>query len=140
MYISLHVALPPMILNSAVQQTSTPGFTVTLSLPTALSYSPSELVIISTLTPNDTAPITDDYPSSSQYSVSFPSLRVGVAYSYYIRIVLRGNSSIDVFIPFQGSFTLSKHNIVLLVSKCFVLISIVSFVYSTLHPLEQMLE
>ncbi len=126
-----------MILNSAGEQTSTPGYTVSLSLP-ALSYSPSELLIISTLTPNDTAPITNNYPLSSQYSVSFPALRVGVAYSYYIRIVLQGNNSIDVFIPFQGSFTLSKHNIVVVSKQT---LSIVSFVYPTpTNNFEQMLE
>ena len=104
-----------MIRSSVGGQTSTPGYTVTLTLPITLSsYSPSELIIISTLTPNDTTPITDNYPlSSTYYSVTFPTLRVGVAYSYYIKIVLRGNNSVDVFIPFQGSFTLSNHNIVI---------------------------
>ncbi len=101
-----------MIVSSSGQQESNTSYTytVTLTLPTTLSsYSPSELIIISTLTPNDTRPITDDYPPSpTQYSVTFRALRVGVAYSYHIRIVLRGNNSVDVFIPFQGSFILSK--------------------------------
>ncbi len=106
----VHVAPLPMIVSSSSQQGSNSFFTVTLLLPsTLISYSPSELIIISTLTPNDTAPITDDYPlSSTQYSVTVSALRVGVAYSYHIRIVLRGNNSVNVFIPFQGSFTLSK--------------------------------
>ncbi len=98
--------VPLIVISSAGQTTS--AYTITLKLP-EISYSRSELIIISTLTPTDSAPITDDYPLSSQYSVTFNGLSVGVVYSYSIRIVLRTNTSIDVSIPVTGSFTICKH-------------------------------
>ncbi len=96
-----------MIISSAGQQTSSPVYTVTLTLP-VISYPRSELILISTLTPADAAPITDDYPLSSQYFVTFHGINAGVEYSYVIRIVLRRSNSINVSIPLTGSFTISK--------------------------------
>ncbi len=103
--LSLLVA-PVTIVSSTEQPTS--AYTITLTLP-EINYPHSELIIMSTLTPTDSAPITDDYPLSSQYSITFNGLSVGVVYSYSIRIVLRRNTSIDVSIPLTGSFQLSKH-------------------------------
>ena len=97
-----------MIISSAGQQMSAPAYTVTLTLP-EISYPRSELIIISTLTPADSAPITDDYPLSSQYFVTFHGLNAGVEYSYVIRIVLQRSNSINVSIPLTGSFTISKN-------------------------------
>ncbi|XP_064394063.1 uncharacterized protein LOC135341428 isoform X2 [Halichondria panicea] len=94
-----------MIISSAGQQTSSPAYTVTLTLP-VISYPRSELIIISTLTLADAAPITDDYPLSSQYFVTFHGINAGVEYSYVIRIVLRRRNSINVSIPLTGSFTI----------------------------------
>ena len=114
------VAPPVTIVSSTGQPTS--AYTITLTLP-EINYPHSELIIVSTLTPTDSAPITDDYPLSSQYSVTFNGLSVGVVYSYSIRIVLRRNTSIDVSIPLTGSFQLSKHCItvtVCLIMKAFV--------------------
>ncbi len=99
---------PVMIISSDGQQTSAPVYTVTLSLPD-ISFPRSKLIIISTLIPADSVPITDDYPLSSQYSVTFNELIAGAEYSYSIRIVLRTNTSVDVSIPVTGSFTLSKY-------------------------------
>ncbi|XP_064393477.1 uncharacterized protein LOC135340957 isoform X2 [Halichondria panicea] len=98
------VLFPPVTIASSTGQ-PTSAYTITLTLP-EINYPHSELIIISTLTPTDSVPITDDFPFSSQYSVTFNRLSDGVVYSYSIRVVLRTNTSLDVSIPVTGSFTL----------------------------------
>lgn len=102
---SPYIVPPATIVNSVGQQTS--AYTLILTFP-LISYSQTELLIISTLTPADSAPIINDYPLSSQYSVTFNGLRTGVEYTYSVRIVLRSNTSVDVYIPLMRSFTLCK--------------------------------
>ena len=74
-----------MIISSAGQTTS--AYTITLKLPETytitlklpdheISFLHSRLVIISTLTPADSIPITDEYPLSS-HSVTFIGLSTG---------------------------------------------------------------
>ncbi len=116
------VVSPATIVGSAGQQTS--AFILTLTLP-RISYSQSELFIVSTLTPADSAPIVNDFPLSSQYSVIFSGLSAGVEYSYSIRIVLRTNTSVDVSIPLMGSFTLCKQ-------CCAVVFEMIVFLTKTL--------
>ena len=72
-------------------------------------YLPEELVVISSLIPNDVEPIISRFTeSSSQHVVTYCNLFPGVEYSYTIRMDLQSNTSVDVADPVTGSFTLSK--------------------------------
>ena len=83
-------------------------YQVTFPLP-EVPYLPEELVIISSLTPNDVEPMISKFTeSSSQHTTTYCNLSPGVEYSYTIRIVLQSNNSVDVADPVTGSFTLSK--------------------------------
>ena len=83
-------------------------YQVTFPLPD-VPYLPEELVIISSLTPNDVEPTISKFTQSPlQHTATYCDLSPGVEYSYTIRIVLQSNTSVDVADPVTGFFTLSK--------------------------------
>ena len=95
-------------ISSIGQQVSVPCYQVTFPLP-EVSYLPEELVIISSLIPNDIEPMINNFTdSSSQHTTTYCNLSPGVEYSYTIRIVLQSNTSVDIADPVTGSFTLSE--------------------------------
>ena len=92
--------------SSTGQQVFVPCYLVTFQLP-EVPYLPKELAIISSLTPNDAAPIIISN-ISSQHTVRFCDLSTGVEYSYTIRIALRSDTNIGVVDSLMGTFTISK--------------------------------
>ena len=83
----------------------TTNFTVTVNLPIT-EYQPDQLQIVISLTPNDTAPVVTDFPTSYQYTVMFSGLMTGRSYIYTVRVVRRSDMTTDVVEPFEGSFTI----------------------------------
>ena len=73
---------------------------VTLDLPIT-EFVPINLSIISTVSPSDTAPVTADFPSSYQYTLTFTDLNPGVDYSYTVQVVFHN----IVVATFSGSFS-----------------------------------
>ena len=49
-------------------------------------------MLISTVSPEDTAPVTDNFPFSYQYTLTFTDLNPGVDYNYTVEIVRRNNN------------------------------------------------
>ncbi len=82
------------------------SYTVRLSLPFT-GYPPSDLLIVSTLSPPHSDPITLPFPSTTnQVTVTFTELTAGVDYTYTTRVVLASNQSNDVASPVTGEFNL----------------------------------
>lgn len=82
---------------------SVPDVVVTVDLPIT-EFVPSNLSIISTVTPNDTAEVRADFPFSYRYTVTFTDLNPGVDYNYTVRIVTRDVMT-DEVANFTGSFS-----------------------------------
>ena len=83
--------------------TSPTSYTITLGLPLTDDLI-STLIITSTLTPNDTAPVTANFPPSYQYPLTFTDLTPNADYNYTVRIVLNFRMDIEVA-TFTGSFS-----------------------------------
>ena len=85
------------------------NYTVRLSLPFT-GYPSSDLLVVSTLSPPHSDPITLPFPSTTnQVTVTFTELTVGVVYTYTTRVVLASNQSNDVVFPVTREFTLALH-------------------------------
>ncbi len=95
-----------MITVQEVTQSDT-SYTVRLSLPFT-GYPPSDLLIVSTLSPPHSDPITLPFPSNAnQITVTFTELTAEVVYTYTIRVVLASNQSNDVASPVTREFSLT---------------------------------
>ena len=80
------------------------NYTVRLSLPFT-GYPSSDLLVVSTLSPPHSDPITLPFPSTTnQVMVTFTELTAGVVYTYTTRVVLASNQSNDVVSPVTGEF------------------------------------
>ena len=80
---------------------------IRLSLPFT-GYPPSDLLIVSTLSPPHLDPITLPFPSTTnQVTVTFTELTAEVVYTYTIRVVLASNQSNDVASPVTIEFRLT---------------------------------
>ncbi len=83
------------------------SYTIRLSLPFT-GYPPSDLLIVSTLSPPHSDPITLPFPSTTkQVMMTFTELTAGVLYTYNTRVVLASNQSNDVVSPVTGEFSLT---------------------------------
>ncbi len=105
----LYLSVPATMIS--VQEVRPFGFSYTfrLSLPFT-GYPPSDLLIVSTLSPPHSDPITLPFPSNAnQITVTFTELTAGVFYTYTIRVILASNQSNDVFFPVTGEFILALH-------------------------------
>ncbi len=81
------------------------SFTAIMNLPLT-EYLPDQLVIIVSLTPNDTAPVVADFPANYQYTVMFSGLTAGTSYTYTVRVVCHSDMT-DVVDAFVGYFTIA---------------------------------
>ena len=81
------------------------SFTATMNLPLT-EYRPDQLQIITSLSPNDTAPVVADFPANYQYTVMFSGLMPGTSYIYTVRVVRR-NDMTDVVEPFVADFLIA---------------------------------
>ncbi len=85
------------------------NYTVRLSLPLT-GYPPSDLLIVSTLSPPHSDPIILPFPSTTnRVTVTFTELTVGVLYTYTIRVVLASNQLNDLVSPVTREFRLALH-------------------------------
>ncbi len=75
-------------------------FTAIVNLPIT-EYQPDQLLIIVSLSPNETAPVVADFPASYQYTVMFSGLKAGTSY-ITVRILFDSDMT-DVV---EGSFTI----------------------------------
>ena len=83
------------------------NYTIRLSLPFT-GYAPSDLLIVSTLSPPHSGPIILPFPSTTnQVTVIFTELTAGVLYTYTTRVVLASNRSNDVVSPATREFRLT---------------------------------
>ncbi|XP_064393448.1 uncharacterized protein LOC135340944 isoform X1 [Halichondria panicea] len=76
------------------------NFTVTLNLPIT-EYRLDQLLVITSLTPNDTAPVVANFSASYEYTVMFSGLMPGTSYTYTVRIVRRNDMTevnVDAFV------------------------------------------
>ncbi len=69
-------------------------------------YQPDQLLVTTSLTPNDTAPVVADFPASYQYTVMFSGLMPGTSYTYTVRVVRR-NDMTDVVDAFVTDFLIA---------------------------------
>ena len=105
---TIHSTTTARAIFSVGQKLFVPCYLVTFPLP-EVTHLPEELVIISSLAPNDVTPmISNITETSSQHTLRFCDLSTGVEYSYTIRIALRSDTNIDVVDPLTGTFTISK--------------------------------
>ncbi len=83
------------------------NYTVLLSLPFT-GYPPSDLLIVSTISPPHSDPKTLPFPSTTnQITLTFTDLTPGVLYNYTIRVVLASDQSNNVASPITGKFSLA---------------------------------
>ncbi len=100
-----HHAVPGQKINAQNgEMLSDTKLTIPVNLPIT-EYRPDQLLVIVSLSPNDTAPVVVDFPASYQYTVMF-SLMAGTSYNYTVRVVRRSDMTTDVVEPFEGSFTI----------------------------------
>ena len=100
----LYHLVPATIITVQEETPSDTSYRVRLSLPFT-GYPPSDLLIVSTLSPPHSDPIT--LPTTNQVTVTFTELTAGVDYTYTIRVVLASNQSNDVVSPVTGEFSLT---------------------------------
>ncbi len=81
------------------------SFTAITNLPLT-EYRPGQLQIITSLSPNDTAPVVANFPASYQYTVMFSGLMPGTSYTYTVRVV-RLSDMTDVVEPFVADFLIA---------------------------------
>ena len=97
----LYFSVPAtMIIVQEITQSDT-NYTICLSLPFT-GYPPSDLLIVSTLSPPHFDPIT-----LNQITVTFTDLTAGILYNYTIRIVLASDQSNDILPTATGIFSLA---------------------------------
>ncbi len=105
----LYRSVPATIITIQEETPSDTSYRVRLSLPFT-GYPPSDLLIVSTLSPPHSDPINlpFEFPSiTNQVTVTFTELTAGVDYTYTIRVVLASNQSNDVVSPVTGEFSLT---------------------------------
>ena len=68
------------------------AYTVTLDFPLTI-FVPDDLIVISTISPEDNPQVRADFPSSYQYTLTFTDLNPGVDYSYTVQVVLQNNKT-----------------------------------------------
>ncbi|XP_064402742.1 uncharacterized protein LOC135348446 isoform X2 [Halichondria panicea] len=106
---STTVTVPATMITVQEITPSDTNYTVRLSLPFT-GYPPSDLLIVSTLSPPHSDPITLLFPyTTNQITVTFTDITAGVFYTYTIRVVLASNQSNDVVFPVTGNFILALH-------------------------------
>ncbi|XP_064404265.1 uncharacterized protein LOC135349646 [Halichondria panicea] len=106
---STTVTVPATMITVQEVRPSGSSYMVRLSLPFT-GYPPSDLLIVSTLSPPDSGPITLPFPyTTNQITVTFIDITAGVFYTYTIRIILASNQSNDVVFPVTGNFILALH-------------------------------
>ncbi|XP_064399878.1 uncharacterized protein LOC135346234 isoform X2 [Halichondria panicea] len=104
---STAVTVPATVISAQEVTPSETNYTLCLSLPFT-GYPPSDLLIVSILSPPHSDTITLPFPSTTnQIMVTFTDLTAGVLYTYTIRIVLTSDQSNDVVPPFTGEFSLT---------------------------------
>ncbi len=81
------------------------SFTATMNLPLT-EYQPDQLLVIVSISPNDTAPVVADFPASYQYTVMFSGLMTGTSYVYTVWVVCRSDMT-DVVEPFVEDFIIA---------------------------------
>ena len=100
----LYVSVPATMITIQEVTPSDTSYTVRLSLPFT-GYPPSDLLIVSTISPPHLDPIILPFPSTTnQITVTFTELTAGVLYTYTTRVVLASNQSNDVVSPVTGEF------------------------------------
>ena len=104
-----YLSVPATMITVQEVRPSGSSYMVRLSLPFT-GYPPSDLLIVSTLSPPDSGPITLPFPyTTNQITVTFIDITAGVFYTYTIRIILASNQSNDVVFPVTGNFILALH-------------------------------
>ena len=104
-----YLSVPATMITVQEITPSDTNYTVRLSLPFT-GYPPSDLLIVSTLSPPHSDPITLLFPyTTNQITVTFTDITAGVFYTYTIRVVLASNQSNDVVFPVTGNFILALH-------------------------------
>ena len=97
---STHAVPGQNITSQNVGTVSGTNFTVTLNLPIT-EYRLDQLLVITSLTPNDTAPVVANFSASYEYTVMFSGLMPGTSYTYTVRIVRRNDMTevnVDAFV------------------------------------------
>ncbi len=104
-----YLSVPATMITVQEVRPSGSSYTIRLSLPFT-GYPPTDLLIISTLSPPHSDPIILPFPyTTNQITVTFTDLTAGVFYTYTIRVVLASNQSNDVVFPVTGDFILALH-------------------------------
>ncbi len=93
-------AVPGQTITVQDEMVSGPSFAVTVNLPIT-EYQPDQLQIKISLTPNVTAPVVVNFPTSYQHTVMFSNLVAG-SYNYSVWIMRRSNMTdgVDHFVGF----------------------------------------
>ncbi|XP_064403230.1 uncharacterized protein LOC135348785 isoform X3 [Halichondria panicea] len=101
------VTIPDTMITIQDVTPSDTSYTVRLSLPFT-GYPPSDLLIVSTLSPPYSGPIILPFPSTTnQITVTFTNITAGLLYTYTTRVVLASNQSNDVVSPLTREFNLT---------------------------------
>ena len=70
-------------------------------------YRPDQLLVIVSLTPNDTAPVVANFSASYQYTVMISGLMPGTSYTYTVQVVRRNDITTDVVDAFVADFLIA---------------------------------
>ncbi len=102
----LCVSVPSLEISNVTQgETTVTSHSVTVTLPLTM-YPPGELLIISTVSPPDSAPIMANFTGPSiKYTVTFENLKPSTDYIFSIKITLRTDNAMNVAAPVTGAFT-----------------------------------
>ena len=104
---ALQISVPSSEISNVTQgETTATSHSITVTLPLTV-YPSGELLIVSTVSPPDSALIMNNFTGPSiKYTVAFNNLKPATEYIFSIRIVLRTDNTMNVVAPVTGVFTM----------------------------------